>query len=299
MAPVSKATMSKTHTPRLFAILARDAPQAVIFRRGPSKQVLLIKWNLKNDKLEYGQWFKGRIYERRCDLSPSGNLLIYFSGKYKTSLRTWTAISKPPYLTALALWPKGDAWGGGGIFDTEYTIRLNHGSHPQTLAQGFTLKKNMRVISYGGGGEDFPIYHALLLKYDWQCLDEGKCGKPNWNEHTVWKFIRPIIYEKVSKQGYRLQMHIKSMSHKNDAWYNIDYVAFDKSGKKLFELEKTDWADWDNSDLIFAKQGKLFRLSKNSFTQYMDGGEKALKLVADLNSCKYEEKTAPCAAVLW
>lgn len=71
--------MSKASSTRIFAILAHKASVAVIFRRGPSRLVLLIKWNLKSDTLEYGQWFRGRIYERRCDLSPSGDLLLYFA----------------------------------------------------------------------------------------------------------------------------------------------------------------------------------------------------------------------------
>lgn len=71
-----------------------------------------------------GQWFKGRIYERRCDLSPSGEKLIYFAAKYRSPLYTWTAVSRPPFLTALLLWPKGDAWGGGGLFNNERTIGL-------------------------------------------------------------------------------------------------------------------------------------------------------------------------------
>ncbi len=57
----------------LYAILARDARTGVVFRRGPSRQVQLIRWDLRDDTFEHGQWFKGRIYERRCDLSPSAN----------------------------------------------------------------------------------------------------------------------------------------------------------------------------------------------------------------------------------
>uniref|UniRef100_UPI003F21D23D hypothetical protein n=1 Tax=Rhizobium sp. F40D2 TaxID=3453141 RepID=UPI003F21D23D len=111
---------------RLYAILARAARTGVIFRRGPSKQVQLIRWDLRNDTLEHGQWFKGRIYERRCDLSPSGRLLVYFAATNCAPYGSWTAISKPPFFTALALWPKGDAWGGGGIFEDEETLLLNH-----------------------------------------------------------------------------------------------------------------------------------------------------------------------------
>lgn len=52
---------------RLYAILARKAPIAVIFRRGPSKRVLLVLWHTDNDQFHEGQWLKGRIYERRCE----------------------------------------------------------------------------------------------------------------------------------------------------------------------------------------------------------------------------------------
>ena len=104
---------------RLYALIARDARRAVVFRRGPSKQVLVLLWNLKDDVLVPGQWFKGRIYERRCDLSPDGEMLAYFAAKHRGPFGTWTAVSRPPYLTALALWPKGDAWGGGALFEDE------------------------------------------------------------------------------------------------------------------------------------------------------------------------------------
>jgi hypothetical protein len=101
---------------RIYAILAREAPFAVVFRRGPSKQVLTISWNTETHEFRMGQWFKGRIYERRCDLSSSGEKLIYFAAKYRSTLYTWTAVSRPPFPTALLLWPKGHAWGGGGVF---------------------------------------------------------------------------------------------------------------------------------------------------------------------------------------
>jgi hypothetical protein len=69
---------------RLYAILARKSSVAVVFRRGPSNSVLLTQWNTDNDTFEHGQWLRGRIYERRCDLSPDGALLLYFAGKYKS-----------------------------------------------------------------------------------------------------------------------------------------------------------------------------------------------------------------------
>ena len=49
---------------RLYGILARNAKRAVVFRRGPNKQVLLVLWNTETDEFAEGQWLKGRIYER-------------------------------------------------------------------------------------------------------------------------------------------------------------------------------------------------------------------------------------------
>src|SRR5215510_14560896 len=117
---------------RLSVILAREAHRAVIFRRGPSQWTQVIAWDTQTDTFEEGQWFKGRIYSYRCDLSPDGSKLIYFAAKrtrhqFASSYgETWTAISKPPYLTALALWPVGGSWYGGGYFRDNNTVCLNH-----------------------------------------------------------------------------------------------------------------------------------------------------------------------------
>src|SRR5256885_15981896 len=118
---------------RLFVILARKADKAVIIRRGPTRWVHLSLWHTDTDRIEHGQWFHGRIYERRCDLSPNGSLFIYFAQKKnrytqedKEYTYAWTTISKPPYLTGLALWPKGDCWHGGGLFIDNKTVWLNH-----------------------------------------------------------------------------------------------------------------------------------------------------------------------------
>jgi hypothetical protein len=103
---------------RLSVLLARKAPVAIVFRRGPSKHVLLVRWNLSDDSFEAGQWLKGRVYERRCDLSEDGERLIYFAANYRARhpLQTWTAVSRPPYFTALALWQKGVPGEGADCF---------------------------------------------------------------------------------------------------------------------------------------------------------------------------------------
>ena len=49
---------------------------------------------------------EGTIYERRCNLSPDGKFLIYFAmnGRWQSEVQgSWTAISRAPYLKALAV----------------------------------------------------------------------------------------------------------------------------------------------------------------------------------------------------
>lgn len=127
---------------RLFVIPARDAPFAVILRRGPSKWYHLIRWQTERDAFEEGAWFHGRIYEERCDLSPDGSLFVYFchGGALRPGYTdAWTAVSRAPWLYALGLWPWGSTWGGGGRFLDNRRLKLHvnmrvatHPDHPAT-----------------------------------------------------------------------------------------------------------------------------------------------------------------------
>ena len=119
---------------RLSLVFAAGVSIAVIIRRGPSNWFHVIKWNTATDTFELGQWLHGKIYAERCGLSPDGLLFVYFAAK-RSHVRktegyreTYTAVSKPPYLTALAMWPEGSTWGGGGRFTKNLTLCLAYGN---------------------------------------------------------------------------------------------------------------------------------------------------------------------------
>jgi len=126
--------------PRIFVITARDVDAAIIFRRGPSDWFHLLKWDMASDTLQPGAWFKGSMYPEKCDLSPDGELLLYFvlqGSKLSTSYsHAWTAVSRAPWMHALGLWPQGTAYGGGGRFlsNRQLVIRsgnvVSHEDHP-------------------------------------------------------------------------------------------------------------------------------------------------------------------------
>src|SRR5215468_8177777 len=128
--------MSTRFPARLHAVLASQAPVGVVFRRGPAKSVCSVLWDRATDRFTLGQWLRGRIYERRSDISPDGKYLIYFAmnGKWESETRgSWTAISRTPYLKAIALLAKGDCWHGGGLFTGDRKYWLNDGHGHQLL----------------------------------------------------------------------------------------------------------------------------------------------------------------------
>jgi hypothetical protein len=113
---------------KIFVIPAQDEPTAVILRRGPSDWCHIIQWHTRRDAFVHGAWFKGRIYEEKCDVSPDGRLFMYFALKGSRGdtefTHAWTAVSRPPWLRALVLWPQGTTYGGGGRFTDNRTLVL-------------------------------------------------------------------------------------------------------------------------------------------------------------------------------
>jgi hypothetical protein len=119
---------------KLFVIAAKDEPTAVILRRGPSHWYHVIQWHTRRDAFVHGAWFKGRIYEEKCDVSPDGHLFVYFARKGSRMdtdfTHAWTAVSRPPWLHALVLWPQGTTYGGGGRFADNRTLILRGVADP-------------------------------------------------------------------------------------------------------------------------------------------------------------------------
>jgi hypothetical protein len=289
---------------RLYAILARKSPEAVVFRRGPSDKVLLVRWNTQNDSFEIGQWLRGRIYERRCDLSPQGRLLLYFAANYREPYRSWSALSQPPFLKALALWPKGDGWGGGGHFLSRTEIALNHRDGEMRLAPGFSVPRWLKVRQFGerpGWGEDDPVWTERLQRDGWKLISYPTETK--WNDifrAKVWiEFSPPIVFRKqnpVRPRRYALDMAIIGFKEREGPAYLTEHQVV-RDTSEVDKIGRSDWADWSHSgDLLFAKDGRLYRVRcEKGVLAPMDQAVK----IADFVQLEFEARKAPEEAGRW
>lgn len=240
--------MSTTSTPRLFIVQAPEAGVAVIIRRGPSRFFQLIRWDMRTDEFERGQWFKGRIYARRCDLSPDGELLVYFAAKFKirgSYPYSWTAVSRAPWFTALALWPKGDCWAGGGLFTGNRSLMLNHHPeqaipHPNHIPRGLTVTANP-----GARGEDDPLYSQRLERDGWVCTKSWEVDFEASGFHYTTR-----VPERRVKRHVTLPLAVIMERRLDGLTYR---ESFEVEGlDSLVVPEKTEWLDWDSRGRLFA-----------------------------------------------
>lgn len=182
--------MSHQPPARLHVIPAAGCDLALVLRRGPSRHVAACLWNRKHGSLELGQWLKGRIYEHRSDLSPDGRHMIIFAGNGQ---HWWTAISRAPYLRALAYMPVDHTWHGGGAFDDHGGVFFNGFHGPEVLPDGLRLAVPGALPAASDGVHMGGLYAARMALRGWQdASGEGyqqRLTKPTvngWNLHQTF-----------------------------------------------------------------------------------------------------------------
>jgi hypothetical protein len=284
--------------PRLFAILAREAPTAVIFRRGPSNRVELVHWDRSTDEFTPGAWFYGRIRVKRCDLSPDGSLLVYFASKYGqpdvTYRDTWTAVSRPPWLTALALWPKGDSWNGGGLFSSNTALWVNHDTDSAEPHEHHRPPPTLDVSTEPRGqGEDYLIYSLRLARDGWvmrqQLEGHPRESIPGFPIPVGFVSTQPELWERPIPGTDR---SLRMIEERTDYTLRTGYEIVGPS--VTLTLTDAAWAEVDpGRGVVFASAGTLFRIPPDA-----DDVTEARPLV-DLTDHHPELRTPPEWAKLW
>ena len=255
----------------MFVYLARDAPIGVVLRRGPTNWVRLSLWHTDTDRIEHGQWMKGRVYERRSDVSPDGRLFAAFvrqtGGREREGggADTWLALSEPPLFTARAVWFIGGTYYTGGWFPNASTLWLgfmepcapDRGSMPS----GLTLAAPQAVPYVDGTPEwtDRTVHFNRLLRDGWTPVP----GEPH---ASAWEHRHP-------RHDTRL-----TMCQRFDGFgrvggpYAVDYGVTAADGATQ-TIGPAAWADWD-------QQGRLAVARAGHLGIWRDGN---LQVIEDFN----------------
>lgn len=276
--------MPKPVPARLHVLLARDCPKAVIIRRGPSRHTAVIGWDRSTHRFSLGQWLYGRIYERRCDLSPDGRHLIVFAmnGRWSAKAKgSWTAVSQAPWLKALDLHAKGDCWHGGGLFLSarEYWLNDGYGHERQRFVSGLACRTDYPWDAHHGG-ECPGVYYLRLQRDGWRLCGDAQAAR----RATVTTFEKPI----------HARWTLRKLAHATwpntvrgrGCYYDEHSLVNVHSGQEV-PCSHWEWAEGDGRRLWWASAGKLFE------ARLGDEGPRQVRELADFNDLRFEAREAP------
>jgi hypothetical protein len=275
--------MRKTFPARLHILLASKSTHAVVVRRGPSKQVATFLWDRNGDRFSLGQWLKGRIYERRSDISPDGKHLLYFAmnGRWQSTVGgSWTAISRAPYLKAISLYGKGDCWEGGGLFLSNKKFWLNDHYFQPARVQ-FESKSIVRDAAYWPSlrynAEDTGVYYVRLQRDGWTLIKQS-----NHSLDATATFEKPLA------NGWTLRKiaHEQIGAPPGKGCYWDEHAVIDNKGHETVHTD-WEWADVDGKRLVWSAEGSLFAAS----VEQRSLGKS--KLLRDFNDDQFAALEAP------
>ncbi len=271
-----RETLSVTSKTTTYGIVARDAPIAVIFRRGPTRHTRLLCWDLRDNTIRAGQWLIGAVDPGPCGVSPNGKLMIYEARK---GGRTFTAISRPPYFTALALWEYSAPWTGGGFFADDDSVVLGLKFEDPRSAGAFPPGfKVTDVWDYFSNDGQAPAR-----------LRDAVCRAPQANQG--WSTKKGADQKPSPVSRLRLE---RTPVRPGERFYRM--IDEGLSSTTRYDLGVMEWADWGHDGaLLSGKEGRLYR-------QQMPGPLVApdpSALVADLTGQRFERILAPAEATRW
>lgn len=270
---------------KLYCIFAREAETGIIFRRGPRRLVRLIRWNLKIDTFEPGQWFKGQIYVRKSDLTPDGTKLVYTAAKHRGTLPIWTAVSTPPFFTAHVLWERLGTWDGISLFETNRKLALATYRSDSSLepVTGFAIPPQLQVTPRPWLGFFYKLEdHERLIRDGWTV----HAGDPVYGRKSPAQ-TAPVVYRKpISSGSSAVWLEMSGRSARK-----LTYTVRDRHNGSV-DLA-ADWADVRQKHILFSRCGKLFRMSVPPIT-CNDASE-----LADFDDMKFEPIEAPSRAAKW
>lgn len=240
---------------RLSVFLSRKSSTAVVLRRGPSAWAGLTLWDRATDTFTHGQWFHGRVYERRCDLSPDGRRFLYFAAKHGPRRdpddigEAWTAISRPPYFTALTLWTNIGSWYGGGVFKSDRRVMLD-----ATCTLTPHSKFKAPPLRIEPMGRETAPWEQRLLRDHWELVERGFDPRTHRRigAREIWRKPRP-------DGAVTLGREVEDVDFQRYGGFYGD-IYWLEAGGDLIPLEGASWAEWDDWEhIVMVADGRLYR----------------------------------------
>lgn len=200
----------------------------------------------------------------------------------------WTAVSKVPWLTALALWPKGDCWWGGGLFMDNYSLFLNHRPsestpHPQHKPTRLRVTSNPDAH-----GEDDPLYSQRLDRDGWLQTQEWDWryeGSPGFRTYS------PEIREK-AHPGRRVRLAMERVLEGYS--YRERFRLVTERPPAPLPVTPVNAADWlEDGRLAMLGAGRLH------VADVVGNRLENIRCLIDLTADQNQPRTPPSWASVW
>lgn len=283
-------------------IPAQDAPVAAVLRRGPSDWCQLGRWDLAASTFQPGAWLRGTIRPQTCDLSPDGRWFAYTAVKYPG---TWAggpvyqAVSRLPWLTALATWALGTTYARG--------VR-------------FTPEPGRNDLGPPDAGDVAPLVArvGLALRRPEQFSverDRGwveAAGTPPREEGGPWDERREVELVKDRPDGgdggrtdgpTGPRLHVQggyAAFRTSPDWYDPPLYHLSWPDREVV-LEGVQWADWDRAGrlLVATVDGRLQVRDVDVAAAADPGGTARVRFEVDLAPSTPDPRAAPPEARRW
>lgn len=245
-------------TARIHLLCATARPVVVVLRRKPTRAFHVLRWNTRDDSIEAGSWFFGRLYEKRCDVSPDGEWMVYFAAvQSRQGGHSWTGLAHPPWLKTVAYNEGTGTWLGGGFWRDAGTLCLT--AYPGWAAPELAGDKPAARLPFAVERHDWRRDAGDLevvthrFDRDWQPDEAASARRTpvarggNWSMRGVtWSWTR-----KPSRKHPTLTVRGPIAADTGFAFaLETDPVL----------LADADWADYDAlGQLVFARAGVLYR----------------------------------------
>jgi hypothetical protein len=279
--------------PRVFGIVASDATVVGVLRRGPSDWFHVGRWDTERGSYEPGAWVRATIYPQRCDVSPDGRWLSYFMlGGAATwaAGSTFVAISKLPWVHALAAWGTDGTWTRGAHFVADRRVQELGPPH-EGVVDAATLGCGLAVTR--------PVAYAVERRHGW----EEAPGSPERHDGDPWN----------ERRAHRLVMRKSRSGGDHDSSLELrvrgSYAAFRQGeagngsniaeyellrGPEVVPLTGVQWADWDRAGRLI-----VATIDGHLQTRNVDGNVPTIVDDVDLTAFAPDPRPAPPEARRW